>query len=134
VNRLNQVNRRARRESAGRTIAIFIVSVIAVGLLVAWIWTVNFGSQRTETCTVSGKDWATKVTSGNSSSEYRVQTEECGVLRISDNPLRLQFNSADRYAEIDEGVAYNFTLIGFRIGFFSMFPNIIAAEKVEAPR
>lgn len=130
MNRLNRLNRRARRESSFRTIATFVVAGIVVGLFVSWIWAVNFGSERSETCTVAEKDWAVKGTS----SEYRVQTEECGVLKISDNPLRLQFNSADRYAELDEGSTYDFTLIGFRIGLFSLFPNIIAAEKVEATR
>lgn len=125
-----RLNRRARRESPVRAIATFVAVAILVGALISWIWTVNFGSERTETCTVSGKDWAQKVTSGNSTSEYRIQTEECGVLKITDNLLRLQFNSADRYAELEESATYDFTLIGFRIGLFSMFPNIIAAEEV----
>lgn len=125
-----RINHRARRGRPVRTIATFVAVTILAAALISWIWTVNFGSERTEACTVSGKDWAQKVTSGNSTSEYRIQTEECGVLKITDNLLRLQFNSADRYAEIDEGATYEFTLIGFRIGFFSMFPNIIAAEEV----
>lgn len=123
-------HRRARRESPIRTVATFIIVAVLAAAFVWWIWTVNFGSERTETCTVTGMDWAQKVTSGNSTSEYRIQTEECGVLKITDNLLRLQFNSADRYAELEEGATYEFTLIGFRIGLFSMFPNIIAAEEV----
>lgn len=131
-NHLNRLNRRDRRNRPVRTIATFIAGVLVVGAFLGWGWAVNYGSERVETCTVTEKDWATKVTSGNSSSEYRVVTEECGVLRIHDNLFRLQFNSADLYAQIDEGETYELTVIGFRIGLFSMFPNIIAIGSASS--
>lgn len=53
---------------------------------------------------------------------------------IYEETVRLQFNGADRYAELEEGATYDFTLIGFRIGLFSMFPNIIAAKEIVVDR
>jgi hypothetical protein len=85
-----------------------------------------FGSEDTATCTVEDKDRS----SSQSGSVYRVYTD-CGVFEVEDAMLRGNFASADLYAELDTGGTYEFTTIGWRLPFLSMFPNIIDAVAVE---
>lgn len=90
---------------------------------------INAFHTRTMTCTVTDKDRTTKVVDGNSSSDARVYTSDCGTLSVGDSWLSWTFSSADTYAEIEEGETYEFTTRGFRVPFFSMFPNIVEVEK-----
>lgn len=85
-----------------------------------------WGSETTSACTVEDKDRS----SSQNGSVYRVYTD-CGVFEVEDATLRGQFASADLYADIDEGTTYEFTTIGYRVPFLSMFPNIIAATESE---
>jgi len=85
-----------------------------------------FGSEDTATCTVEDKDRST----ANGTSVYRVYTD-CGVFEVEDAMMRGNFASADLYADLDEGTTYEFTTIGWRLPFLSMFPNIIESTPVE---
>jgi hypothetical protein len=120
----------AHSRSRTRLAAVAAFLVIAV-LGFGWAVFYAYGTERTQTCTVTGTDWATSIQvtngSGQSSSEYRVQTAECGVLRVEDVPLRFQFNSADLFSSLEEGQTYELTTIGWRNGFLSWFPVIVAA-------
>lgn len=64
-------------------------------------------------------------------SSYYLIFTSCGVFKNADEVLRWKFNSSDFYAKIRVGETYRFTLIGWRIPFFSMYENIIKAERVE---
>lgn len=80
---------------------------------------------QTQRCTIINKE---SVSKGSDGHEYRVYTEECGTLVVSDSLLKGRFDSADDYAKIEAGHEYEVTTIGFRIPFFSQFPNIIEAK------
>ena len=118
-----------------KNIVIALVGLLFATACVGWIVFYAYGSERTQTCTITGTDWATKVDvtggEGTSSSEYRVQAEECGVMRVEDALLRLRFNSADLIASLDEGKTYELTTIGWRNGLLSWFPTIIDAKEVR---
>lgn len=73
---------------------------------------------------VAGKD------NGGASSYYLIFTDR-GVFKNVDEMFRWKFDSSDFYAKIRVGETYRFTLIGWRIPFFSMYENIIKAERVE---
>ena len=81
--------------------------------------------ERTVTCTVTDKD------RGGDSGSYRVYTEQCGVLANRDSLWRGKWDSADMWVEIEPGHTYRFTLVGWRFGFLSMFPNILDVDLVE---
>lgn len=107
---------------------VLVVTTIALGVY----WYTGYGNSQTLTCTVEGKDRTAGRTdsSGNSSgSSTRVYTEDCGVLSVEDRFLIGHFNSADIYAQIDEGGTYEFDVIGKRIPFFSTFQNIVAVRE-----
>lgn len=113
---------------AGVALVIVLVAVVAVIGSVAY-----FGSHTTaHSCTVDSKDRSVTVTSdsdGNvsSSTDYRVYTS-CGVYTVSDNIFFGKFNAADTYGSLHEGSTYDLDVVGWRNGFFSMFPNILSAK------
>ena len=79
-------------------------------------------------CVVSEKDRTTKREGG---SDARVYTENCGTFQVADSWLSWTFSSADTYASIKVGETYDFTTRGYRIPFFSAFPNIVEATPTE---
>ncbi len=76
------------------------------------------------TCTITEKE---SVAKGDSGHEYRVFTEECGVLKVGDTVWRMHFESADVYASLHEGETYDLTTTGWRVPFLSWMPNVVEA-------
>lgn len=68
---------------------------------------------------------------GGASSYYLIFTDK-GVFKNTDEPFRWKFDSSNFYAKIRVGETYRFTLIGWRIPFFSVYENIIKAESVRS--
>jgi hypothetical protein len=83
-------------------------------------------NQHEQTCTVTGKE---SVRSGKGN-QYRVYTS-CGTLKVSDAVVIWRFDSADVYGAIQPGKTYRFKTGGYRVGFFSMFPNVIEVKQVK---
>lgn len=106
--------------------AAFVVLVLlgAVAFNVA-----RLSTRETETCTVQSKERTVQVNGGNSSQQKLVYTD-CGVFEVQDSLLLLKFNSADTYGSLQEGKSYQLDHYGWRIGLFSMFPNIVGATPV----
>lgn len=132
-----------RRERAQRELRAARRAKLALGavVLLAAVGVIGGGAalynstRTTERCTVDDKDRSIKVHSdgsGNTTSQtdYRIYTSDCGVFTVGDNPFLLKFNSADTYSAIHKGSTYDFDVIGWRNGWFSMFPNILSATRV----
>ena len=51
--------------------------------------------------------------------------------KIEDNMLRGQFNSTSIFNKLKVGKTYNLTVIGFRSGWLSEYPNIIDYKEVK---
>ncbi|OZD48618.1 hypothetical protein CH252_19005 [Rhodococcus sp. 06-1477-1B] len=77
-------------------------------------------------CTVDEK----YVAVSNKTSEKRLSTS-CGVFKVEDELSQGDWNSADRYAQIEVGKTYDFETYGYRNGFFSSFPNVAKATEVQ---
>lgn len=112
-------------------VGIAVVGAIAVGGFVLYSST-----QETQTCTVDSKDRSVKVTSSDngavsSRTDLRVYTTDCGTFSVSDDMLRGKFNSSDTYGKLQDGHTYEMDTIGWRNGFFSLFPNILEAREVK---
>lgn len=127
----------ARQQQRGAGAVAYSAGAVAVVLVLGALFVgARLSSEKTLTCTVTDKDRTTKVTSdGNggmtSSSDARIYTEDCGTLQVADELFKGHFTSADTYAAIEPGHRYAFTVVGWRIGFFSEFPNIIKATEVD---
>lgn len=77
-------------------------------------------------CTVTEK----YVAVSDKTSEKRLSTS-CGVFKVEDELSQGDWNSADRYAQIEVGKTYDFETYGYRNGFFSAFPNVAKATQVQ---
>lgn len=98
---------------------------IALGVIVLAGCSIPYDGDSTG-CTVTDK----YVAIVNKSSQKRVSTS-CGVFTVEDQMSRGDWNSADRYAQIQVGKTYDFETYGFRNGFLSSFPNIANATETR---
>lgn len=110
-------------------LAFIVGAVLAV---LAVVGAIGFGVKNAlhedvRTCTVTSKE---RLPQSEGGFDQRVYTEECGVLKVGDAVFAGHYNSADTWASIEEGRTYRLTSRGYRVGFLSMFPNIIEAEEV----
>lgn len=105
-------------------------AILIAALVLSGCSTMN---QQWRECTVTGKE---SVSTTNASSdmrthEYRVYTEECGTLKVADTLSYGRWDSSELYSQLKEGETYNILTGGYRNGFFSIFPNVLEAEKAE---
>lgn len=95
-----------------------------VGFLIAML-PISYGqthyNERTLTCSVTGKD------RGGNDDGMRVYTS-CGTFQNTDSWLRGKTNSGDLWARIHEGSKQQFTVVGWRLGLTSDFPNILEVK------
>lgn len=59
----------------------------------------------------------------------KINNEEIQVFEITDSFIQGRWNSSDVYADIEVGKTYSFEVVGKRIPFFSMYPNIIRYKE-----
>lgn len=102
-------------------VVILAVIVGSVSLAVARATT----STTYESCTVTEKE--DRALASLDKREPRIYTD-CGVFVVTDELLRFHFNAADVYNTLQEGNSYDLTTVGWRVGLFSWFPNIIEAK------
>lgn len=110
------------------TLAVFLAIVlVGCGYAVAYRQ-----SERTVVVTIDDKESVTTSSgSGDTLSiqnEYRVYTDK-GVYVVSDTFVFFNFRAADRYAALKIGKTYECKAAGWRVGIFSMFPNLIECEE-----
>lgn len=75
-------------------------------------------------CVVEQKE---RLIKDGSSSDKRVYTS-CGSFVVNDS-IAGGYTSQDRYNQLVEGRAYDLQVGDYRVGFLSMFPNIIDVRE-----
>jgi len=91
-------------------------------------------TQRTlEAVTISDKQISTETDkdTGNVVSTYLIYTNQ-GVFRNDDARWFLKFDSSDFYGNLEKGKTYDLKVYGWRIAFFSMYPNIVRMNTAMA--
>lgn len=96
-----------------------VVIIAAIGINFA-----RFAHKETVKTTVTDKERIVKKSGDNLESYYLIYTED-GTLKLEDELLYGNFNSSDWYGKIKVDSTYEFTTIGWRIGFLSEYPNIV---------
>ena len=120
---------RYRTENRLMTLGLVAFVLLFVGAIVFGVVNATHMEDHTN-CVVNDKDRTTKTDSnGNSSSDARIYTDNCGVFQVADSLLSFTWSSADTYNSIKVGETYDFTTRGYRIPFFSAFPNIVEVRK-----
>ncbi len=95
-----------------------------VGFLVAIVpisYAQTHYNERTISCKVTGKD------RGGSEDGMRVYTS-CGTFQNTDSLWRGKNTSADLWSRIHSGETQRFTVVGWRFGLTSDFPNILEVK------
>lgn len=104
-------------------IAVFILLMVGIiGTAIGFGVSQSFGNEQAQVCTVQDKD---RTTTKEGGSDMRIYTEECGVVQVGDLFFRGQFDTANTYSDIEVGETYEFTTVGNRVPFFSLFPTIL---------
>lgn len=98
---------------------IFLFFVVTFGSVA------NFAHVEVQTCTVTDKD---RTAGQDGKSNMRIYTADCGVFSVEDSIPDGAWDSADRYSKIEVGKTYTFRSRGYRVPFFSMFPNIVEVK------
>lgn len=111
----------ARSSGAGLGAGLIVVAMFIFAVVVGGLY---MTSGKDVVCTVTDMDRTTKVVDGQSSTDIRVWTEECGVLSMNDSLVGLSFDTADKYGMLKKGQKYEFHTFGWRIPVLSQFPNI----------
>lgn len=95
-----------------------------IGFLVSMV-PISYGqthyNERTMECRVDEKD------RGGNDDGMRVYTS-CGTFQNTDSWWRGKTNSGDLWARIDVGSTQQFTVVGWRLGLTSDFPNVLNVE------
>lgn len=68
------------------------------------------------------------VSSDGKSSKYLIYADD-GVYENTDSILRMKFNSADVYGQLQNGKTYTCDTYGSRVPLLSMYPNIVKCEE-----
>jgi hypothetical protein len=98
-------------------VAIAIIGLIGVNIA-------GYANKETFTTTVTDKERIVKKSGETLDSYYLIYTEN-GTYKLEDELLYGNFRSSDWYGKIKVDSTYEFTTIGFRIGFLSEYPNIV---------
>lgn len=119
-----------RRSSNWKVKTLICIGIVIAILIVAVPCFISYYSEKSYTVTVTDKD----IKNYDSSSKFLVFTKtengETRVFSVEDTLIKGRWNSADDYAEIEVGETYTFTVIGWRIPFFSEYENIIDFQKM----
>lgn len=102
-------------------------TAIIIGMMALTITGCTAMNQQAMTCTVTDKESVTVNSGDRPHNQYRVYTDECGTLTVGDTIAIGRFDSADLYGKLQPGTTYTMETGGYRVGMFSMFPNIISA-------
>lgn len=101
----------------------FLVVVVLWALFLGGPYWFAHVNQQTMTCTVTGKD------RGSDEGSYRVYVTgpQCPYETLANKDAFWigKFNSADFQGQLNLKQTYQLTTVGYRIGFFSLMPNII---------
>lgn len=118
--------RRRRNRAAAPVVAVAVVFVAAIGASIGVsIARVN-ALDTHQGCTVTEKE--DRALASLDERAPRVYTD-CGVFVVSDEPFRLHFAAADVYNALHVGETYDMTTVGWRVGLFSWFPNIVEVSS-----
>lgn len=120
-------NARPYKRRRFRGMATPLVLFIVVAVLAAIIVPIASGyyKHRQVTLTVTNRERVcSSSTKGTSSCKYLIWTNH-GVYEDSDSLVNGKFSSSDLYGMLMPGKTFACTVYGWRLGFFSMYPNIV---------
>lgn len=118
--------RRRRRRSPVGVVSVVLIVLALFGIVAA---TVSYNTTHEGVTTVCEKERAAVQGGG---AEYRIYASD-GTYVMADSLLgQTRYDTADEYGKIQPNTTYKIVYKGWRIPFFSAFPNILQATPVPA--
>lgn len=96
-----------------------IIVLLIVGFTIA-----RLSHKQTFQAKVVDKERVVK-SNGESTESYYLIFTESGSYKLDDEFWYGNFNSSDWYGRIHRDSTYQFTTVGWRVGFLSWYPNIV---------
>lgn len=107
-----------------RILTVIFVLVVLVFLSSPLLYA--YGTQQSRKITVRKTERV--VIPEGKSSRYLIFAED-GVYQNTDNLLRMKFDSADIYSQLQEGKTYMCDIYGWRVPLLSIYPNIVKCKE-----
>jgi hypothetical protein len=101
-------------------LVLVVLAIIILGLGAAY----QYGTAREVKITVDDKERIVKGSGDSMDSYYLVFTENA-TYKNEDSFLYMKFRSSDIQGKLKIGETYTVKVYGWRIGLFSIYPNII---------
>ena len=108
-----------------RSYIVILVVIIILGLLASFGY--QYGTAREVTITVTDKERI--VEKGEDGGSYYLVFTEDDAYKNEDALFYGKFKSSSLQAQLKEGETYRVKVYGWRIGFLSMYPNIVKIVK-----
>jgi len=109
-------------------ISVVTWMVVSGFLILCSYHVARFSNKKTITTKVSDKERITKTYEDGRIESYYLIFTDSGTFKLEDELLYGNFNSSDLYGRIRRDSTYQFTVIGFRVGIISEYPNIIEVK------
>jgi hypothetical protein len=106
-----------------------IVLVPIITAILTYNIFVAYGTDEYVKFTVTDKERIVNNTSEGSSSKYIIFTNR-GSFENTDTVFYWKWNSSDLYSSINKDKTYIAHVYGFRVGFLSLYQNIISVEPI----
>jgi len=107
-------------------VVFFLLIALAVGGSIMYL-VMFYQSATVRTVTIKEK-WV--KASGSDKQIYLFSDTDGNVYCIVDELLLWRFDASDRWAKLEVGKTYRITFYGWRIQFFSWYPNAIEIEEI----
>lgn len=104
-----------------------VVMAGIIGTLAGCQAAYNFGTTKTKTIIV---DETFMIKGHNEPDQMIVRSTNGDLYAVGDSLLRWEFRSADLWSAMEPGETWEVSHFGFRIGFFSSFPQIFEGREI----
>lgn len=101
----------------------FIILVVLAVLVLGSMFGYQYGTAREVTITVTDKERI--VEKGEDGGSYYLVFTEDDAYKNEDALFYGKFKSSSLQAKLKEGETYTVKIYGWRVGFLSMYPNIV---------
>lgn len=115
-------SRRRRRTPIWPLVLVGVLLVAGIS-----IWSIKATERQVEAQVTFKERVCDRGSDGKQDCKYLIFTDE-GTFKLTDSFLYGNFRSSDVYGRLRQDQCYRFTVTGWRLPFFSTYPNIVRAE------
>lgn len=107
---------------------VFVIILVALSVVTIIINSTFYIGNKQEKIVVIKK---LEIKPYKDDSKYLVFTENNGIFEITDSIIYMRFDSSDMFNKFEIGRKYKITTYGKRVRLFSIYKNILKAEKIQ---